>query len=239
MIPVLQGSGLHLDFGDTRVLRGVDIAVGPGEIVAVMGPSGSGKSSLLHVIAGLLKPSAGVVELDGQRIDHLGEKQKSAIRLRQLGFVFQSGDLVPELTLVENVELPLRLTGVAPRAARTAALDMMEKLGILTEADRKTNAVSGGQAQRAAVARALVHKPAVVLADEPTGALDSMAGELVLESFVDVAVQSGTAVVLVTHDLKVASYAQRDIQLQDGQIYQPVGSHAALSNTLNSAGVGS
>lgn len=236
METILSGRGLQLDFGETQVLRGVDIAVARGEIVAVMGASGSGKSTLLHVIAGLLKPDAGTVELAGQRIDRLSEKQKSAIRLRQLGFVFQSGDLVPELSLVENVELPLRLTGVDSRKARKTALEMMEQLGIHQEADRKTNAVSGGQAQRAAVARALVHKPSVVLADEPTGALDSIAGELVLESFVDIAIQSRTAVILVTHDLKVASYAQRDIQLQDGKVLQPVGNHAAQPADMYSAG---
>lgn len=226
MSAVLAGQGLRLNFGATKVLRGVDVAVEAGEIVAVMGPSGSGKSTLLHVLAGLLRPDSGTVELAGERIDHLPEKHRSEIRLRRLGFVFQSGDLVPELTLVENVELPLRLTGHRPAPARSGALAMLERLGVGEVAHRRVNAVSGGQAQRAAVARALVHEPSVVLADEPTGALDSVSGEVVLESFVDLARQSGTAVILVTHDLKVASYAQRDIQLRDGAVVAPTGTFA-------------
>lgn len=226
MSAVLAGQELRLDFGATKVLRGVDVAVEAGEIVAVMGPSGSGKSTLLHVLAGLLRPDSGTVELDGERIDHLPEKRRSEIRLRRLGFVFQSGDLVPELTLAENVELPLRLTGHRPTPARSGALAMLERLGVAEVAHRRVNEVSGGQAQRAAVARALVHEPSVVLADEPTGALDSVSGEVVLESFVDLARQSGTAVILVTHDLKVASYAQRDIQLRDGAVVAPTGTFA-------------
>lgn len=230
MNAILAGQDLRLDFGSTKVLRGVDVAIAAGEIVAVMGASGSGKSTLLHVLAGLLQPHQGIVELNGERIDNLSEKRRSAIRLRELGFVFQSGDLVPELSLVENVELPLRLTGKSAKQSHAAALEMLEQLGIAEIADRKLNEVSGGQAQRAAVARALVHGPSVVLADEPTGALDSIAGELVLESFVEVAQRNGTAVLLVTHDLKVASYAQRDIQLQDGQVLGPVGAHAAVGD---------
>ncbi len=217
MTAALAGRDLHLSFGATEVLRGVDVTLQPGEIVAVMGPSGSGKSTLLHVLAGLLRPASGTVELDGQRIDHLSDKERSALRLRRFGFVFQFGDLVPELTVEENVELPLRLTGVARGAARERAHATLDTLGILDVGRRRVSEVSGGQAQRAAVARALVHSPAVVLADEPTGSLDTVTGELVLESLVQAARAQGTAVLLVTHELAVASWASREIQLRDGR----------------------
>ncbi|PFG36950.1 putative ABC transport system ATP-binding protein [Flavimobilis soli] len=216
--PVLTGTHLAKAFGATTALVDASVAVAPGEIVAIMGPSGSGKSTLLHLLAGLLRPDAGTVEIAGVRIDTMSERQRSDVRLRQLGFVFQHGELVPELTVVENVELPLRLTGVSARPARVRALEALDRLGVAGEADRRLSEVSGGQAQRAAVARALVHAPPVVLADEPTGALDTLTGELVLEAFVDAARDQGTAVVLVTHDLRVASYASRDVLVRDGRI---------------------
>lgn len=215
--PVLTGTHLAKSFGPTTALLDASVSVAPGEIVALMGPSGSGKSTLLHLLAGLLRPDAGTVELAGQRIDALSERRRSDVRLRQLGFVFQHGELVPELTVIENVELPLRLTGMKAGPARARALEMLDRLGVAAEADRRLSEVSGGQAQRAAVARALVHTPPVVLADEPTGALDTVTGELVLEAFVDAARDQGTAVVLVTHDLRVASYASRDILVRDGR----------------------
>lgn len=213
---VLQASGLNHSYGATRVLRDVDFAIDPGEVVSIMGPSGSGKSTLLHLLAGLLVPDAGEVYLDGARLDRLPERQRAALRLRRMGFVFQFGDLVPELSLVENVELPLRVTGTRARRARRRAVDMLDRLGIADKAGRRVSEVSGGQAQRAAVARALVHQPAVVLADEPTGALDTVTGELVLEALVGAAHDQQTAVVLVTHELTVASWAQRTVTLRDG-----------------------
>ncbi|WP_149205353.1 ABC transporter ATP-binding protein [Actinotalea subterranea] len=221
MSAVLSGHGLGLAFGPTTVLHDVDIALDPGEIVAVLGASGSGKSTLLHVLAGLLRPDAGSVELDGRRIDHLADRERSELRLRRFGFVFQLGDLVPELTVVENVELPLRLTGVARRLARSQAMEILADLAVADVAARRVNEVSGGQAQRAAVARALVHRPAVVLADEPTGSLDTVTGELVLEAFVRAARAVGTAVLLVTHEARVASWASREVQLRDGCVVAP------------------
>lgn len=220
--PVVVGRALHLAFGATPALAGAGLVVDPGEVVAVMGRSGSGKSTLLHVLAGLLRPDAGSVELCGEDIGTWSDRARSQLRLRHVGFVFQSGDLVPELTLVENVELPLRLTGVRASRARSRALEMLERLDVVDLAHRRTGQVSGGQAQRAAVARALVHEPAVVFADEPTGALDQVAGERVLDELVDLAAASRTAVVVVTHDLKVASYAQRDVQMRDGTVVVPV-----------------
>lgn len=214
----LAGHDLRLSFGPTPVLRGVDVSLAAGEVVAVMGPSGSGKSTLLHVLAGLLRPDAGTVELDGQRIDDRSDAVRSDLRLRRLGFVFQFGDLVPELTVVENVELPLRLTGVARGPARARALEALDGLGVADVGGKRLSEVSGGQAQRAAVARALVHRPAVVLADEPTGALDTVTGELVLEALVTAATTTGTAVLLVTHEPRVASWAGREIQIRDGRV---------------------
>lgn len=215
---VLEGRRLTHSYGSTPVLDDVDITIRAGEVVAVMGPSGSGKSTLLHLLAGLLKPDAGEVWLAGQRFDSLGERARSDRRLRELGFVFQFGDLVPELTVEENVELPLRLLGTRPAAARARALAMLDRLGVAEHAGKRLSEVSGGQAQRAAVARALVHTPPVILADEPTGSLDTTTGELVLEAFVQAAKEQGTAVVLVTHELRVASWAGRDVLLRDGRI---------------------
>jgi putative ABC transport system ATP-binding protein len=216
--PVLAGVGLRHSFGPTEVLRGVDITLQPGESVAVMGPSGSGKSTLLHLLAGLLKPSAGQVWLAGRRIDGLNERSRAAARLADIGFVFQFGDLIPELTVVENVELPLRLNGVSAREARRRASVMLERLDVASQADKRLSQVSGGQAQRAAVARALAPEPPLVLADEPTGSLDTITGELVMEALMSAARELGTAVLLVTHELKVAAWTERDVLLRDGQV---------------------
>lgn len=215
---VVSCRNLCHSYGQTEVLRGVDFEVAAGQIVALMGPSGSGKSTLLHLLAGLLTPTSGEVYLGGERIDDKPERERSALRLRRMGFVFQFGDLIPELTLVENVELPLRLTGTSRRAARTEAVELMGLLGIAEVADRRLNEISGGQVQRGAVARALVHSPEVVFADEPTGSLDTLAGEQVMEALVSAAKQAGAAVVLVTHELTVAAYADRDVQIRDGEI---------------------
>ncbi len=215
---VLEGRHLGHAYGAEPVLTDVSLALDAGEVVAVMGPSGSGKSTLLHLLAGLLRPDAGEVYLAGKRIDRLSEQARSRLRLRQMGFVFQFGDLIPELTIAENTELPLRLTGTRAGRARRRATAMLERLEIAEHADKRISEVSGGQAQRAAVARALVHSPPVVLADEPTGSLDTTAGELVLEALVGAARESGTAVLLVTHELRVASWASRDVLLRDGRV---------------------
>ncbi|MBK5248987.1 MAG: ATP-binding cassette domain-containing protein [Actinomycetales bacterium] len=215
---VLETDRVSLTFGATRAVDDVTVQVSAGEIVAVMGPSGSGKSTLLHLLAGLLRPESGSVSLLGERLDTRPERLRARARLEHLGFVFQFGDLVPELTVVENVELPLRLLGHSARAARERATAILDRLDIADEADRHLSEVSGGQAQRAAVARALVHDPAVVLADEPTGALDTVTGELVMEALVSAAADRGAAVVLVTHELRVASYAQRDVLIRDGRV---------------------
>lgn len=214
---VLSATGLHHSYGATEVLFGVDFHVDPGEVVSIMGPSGSGKSTLLHLLAGLLVPGDGEVYLGGRRFDSLSERRRARLRLEQMGFVFQFGDLMPELSIAENVELPLRLTGHGAKQASTRTHAILDRLGIAGLADRRISEVSGGQAQRAAVARALVHRPQVILADEPTGSLDSTTSELVLEALVGAARDQDTAVVLVTHELSVASWAERAVILRDGQ----------------------
>lgn len=224
---VIEGRHLSHDYGSGLVLDDVNFGVRPGEVVAVMGRSGSGKSTLLHLLAGLLRPTSGEVWLNGERLDTLNERRRSERRLSQMGFVFQFGDLVPELTVVENVELPLLLTGVKAAPARARAMEMLARLDIADEANKRLSEVSGGQAQRAAVARALVHTPPVVSADEPTGALDTTTGELVLEALVGAARDQGTAVVLVTHELSVASWAGRDVLLRDGRIVDEFASERA------------
>jgi putative ABC transport system ATP-binding protein len=214
----LTATGLTLRFGQTTALDHTSLGIAEGEIVAVMGPSGSGKSTLLHVLAGILRPDSGEIWLAQRRIDNLPDHARSRLRLQVFGFVLQFGDLVPELSLRENVELPLRLLKVSRAQARSRAGELLSELEIDDVADRRPGQVSGGQAQRAAVARALVHQPAVIFADEPTGALDSSAGELVLDSFTTLARKRSTTVVLVTHEARVAAYADRTVFLRDGRV---------------------
>ena len=214
---VLVASDLQKRFGETHALRGIDFRLGRGEIVAVMGPSGSGKSTLLHCLAGILRPDAGEVLLDGQRIDTLGEAERSRLRRTAFGFVFQFGQLVPELTALENVSLPLLLGGTRRRHAEARAADWLGRLALDGLEHRRPGDMSGGQAQRVAVARALVTEPSVVFADEPTGSLDSLAGEQVMELLTSTATQAQTSVVLVTHEPRVAAYAEREVVVRDGR----------------------
>jgi putative ABC transport system ATP-binding protein len=196
----------------------VSIDVGPGEVVAVTGPSGAGKSTLLHCLGGLLRPTGGEVLLEGREIQHLPERALSRIRRENFGFVLQFGELVVELTVRENVELPLRLVGVERREARRRAEEMLARLDITELAGRRVYEVSGGQAQRVAVGRALVHRPRVVFADEPTGALDAANAGLVLNELLTLAREQSTAVLLVTHDREVALTADRCIEMRDGAL---------------------
>ncbi|GAB3157078.1 ABC transporter ATP-binding protein [Micromonospora sonneratiae] len=215
---MLRATELIVQFGQTVALDRAGIDIAPGETVAIMGPSGSGKSTLLHVLAGILRPDHGEVRLGEQRIDILPDGRRSQLRLRSFGFVLQFGDLVPELSLRENVELPLRLLDVQKAEARTRSAQLLRQLEVDDVADRRPGQVSGGQAQRAAVARALVHRPSIIFADEPTGALDSATGELVLDALIGLAHQEGSAVVLVTHEARVASYADRTVFMRDGRV---------------------
>lgn len=215
---MVVGAGLTKRFGSTQALDGVSIAVRPAEVVALMGPSGSGKSTLLHVLSGILAPDSGSVHIRGRRIDDITERRRSATRLSEMGFVFQFGDLVPELSLVENVALPLLLTGSSRRVALAQAVELLGELGIAEVAHQRPAQVSGGQGQRAAVARALVHQPAVVFADEPTGALDSVNGDIVLNALLTAARGRGIGLLLVTHDARVAAHADRECVLRDGRL---------------------
>jgi len=183
----------------------------------VMGPSGSGKSTLLHCLAGILRPDAGEVRYRGSRLDTLPEEVRSRLRRDDFGFVFQFGQLVPELTAVENVALPLRLGGVRRRDAERRAREWLARLEVDDVAGKRPGDISGGQGQRVAVARALVTGPRVVFADEPTGSLDSLNGEAVMNLLVDTARQQGATVVLVTHEPRVAAYAEREVVVRDGR----------------------
>jgi putative ABC transport system ATP-binding protein len=221
MSPLVEARDVHVSFGPTPALRGASLAVAAGEILAVMGPSGSGKSTLLHCLAGILVPDAGEVHFSGRRIDVLGEADRSALRRDRFGFVFQFGQLVPELTAAENVALPLLLGGARRTAALAQARAWFEQLGLDGLEDRRSGELSGGEQQRIALARGLVGQPEVLFADEPTGSLDSLTGERVMDLLTATAREHGITVVLVTHEPRVAAYADREVIVRDGKITSP------------------
>jgi len=218
---LVEARAVALSFGPTPALRGVDVAIAAGELLAVMGPSGSGKSTLLHCLAGILVPDAGEIHFAGARIDGLGENRRSALRREHFGFVFQFGQLVPELTAEENIALPLLLGGVSRAEATRRARTWLDRLDLDGLGRRRSGELSGGQAQRVALARGFVAEPQVLFADEPTGSLDSLAGENVMELLSTAARTHGTTVVLVTHDARVAAYADREIVVRDGKVTTP------------------
>jgi putative ABC transport system ATP-binding protein len=215
--PLLVATDLHRSFGRTQALAGAGMDVRAGELVAVMGPSGSGKSTLLHCLAGILVPDAGIVHYNGTPLSSLPDRDRTALRRTDFGFVFQFGQLVPELTALENVAMPLRLSGVRRRRAERKAAEWLAKLEVGDVAGKRAGEMSGGQGQRVAVARALVVGPRVVFADEPTGSLDSLNGENVMKLLVGAAREAGVAVVLVTHEPRVAAYADREVIVRDGR----------------------
>jgi len=219
---LLEAKELSLSFGETPALRGASLSVRRGEIVAVMGPSGSGKSTLLYTLAGILAPQSGEVFFDGRRIDALRESERSALRRDHFGFVFQFGQLVPELSAEENVALPLLLGGMRRKQALARARSWFARLELDGLESHRAGEMSGGQAQRVALARGLVAKPDIVFADEPTGSLDSLTGELVMKSMTNAAREEGTTVVLVTHEPRVAAYADREVIVRDGRVASPV-----------------
>ncbi|MGW3232956.1 ABC transporter ATP-binding protein [Kitasatospora sp. NPDC001095] len=217
MTTILEARGVTLSFGETPALRGADLSVEAGEVLAVMGPSGSGKSTLLHCLAGILVPDEGEVLFNGQCLDTMPEARRSALRRDRFGFVFQFGQLVPELTAEENVALPLLLNGVRRAAALAEARPWFARLGLDGLERRRSGELSGGQAQRVALARGLVARPQVLFADEPTGALDSLTGEQVMELMVGSAREQGTTVIVVTHEARVAAYCDREAVVRDGR----------------------
>jgi putative ABC transport system ATP-binding protein len=216
--PIIEGRDLMLAFGETRALRGASVCVKRGEIVAVMGPSGSGKSTLLHCLAGILVPDSGEVCFGGQRLDTMRETQRSRLRRDHFGFVFQFGQLVPELTAEENVALPLLLAGTHRDEALRAARSWFQGLDLEGMERHRTGEMSGGQSQRVALARGLVAQPDVLFADEPTGSVDSLNGELVMGLLTRAAREQGSTVLLVTHEPRVAAYADREVIVRDGRV---------------------
>jgi ABC-type lipoprotein export system ATPase subunit len=229
---VLSTRGLRKDYGRSASLvhavDEVDLTVAPGETVAIMGPSGCGKSTLLYLLGGLDRPTAGEIWLDGQDITRMSERALARLRREAVGFVFQAFHLMDELTAVENVELPALLAGRSPRTARKRAEELLERVGLANRARFLPTALSGGQRQRVAVARALVADPLVVLADEPTGNLDSASTRDVLQLF-DHLHRAGQTLVIVTHDVQVAATADRMISMSDG---------AFIKQTLPRDGIG-
>ena len=215
---ILKADDLTKSFGSTPALRGASLTVDRGEILAVMGPSGSGKSTLLHCLAGIFVPDGGAVWFGDRRVDTMGDRERTALRRTAFGFVFQFGQLVPELTAVDNIALPLLLDGVRRRTAYAKAGEWFARLGLDGLEGRRMGELSGGQAQRVAVGRALVTGPAVLFADEPTGALDSLTSENVMDLLVDTVRAEGATVVLVTHDARVAAHADRRVTVRDGQV---------------------
>jgi len=216
MAPVLSARELRKSYGLTAALSGASISIDKGEIVAVMGPSGSGKSTLLHCLAGILTPDAGEVHFNGERIDKLSDRRRVQLRRTTFGLVFQFGQLVPELPVAENIALPLLLAGRPRRAALAEAETWLSRLGLDGLGKRLPTELSGGQSQRVALARALIAGPQVVFADEPTGALDTVTADQVMELLVDTARAQGTSVLVVTHEPRVAAFADRTVLVRDG-----------------------
>ena len=224
MTAIIRTSGLTKTFGSNgaavHALRGIDLEVQRGEFISLIGPSGSGKSTLMAILGCLDKPTAGTYALEGEQVEGLSGRELAAIRNDKIGFVFQQYNLLPKASVVRNVELPMLYAGVGRKERRQRALDLLEKVGIPDKAKVLPAALSGGQRQRVAVARSLANRPALLLADEPTGALDQKTGHEVLELFADLHRQ-GNTIIIVTHDLQIAAMAQRQVEIMDGLIKLP------------------
>ncbi|MGN6681229.1 MAG: ABC transporter ATP-binding protein [Streptosporangiaceae bacterium] len=220
---LIEARDVHKAFGQTPALTGATLAAAKGEILAVMGPSGSGKSTLLHCMAGIFAPDQGEIWFDGARLDTLSDTRRTELRRTAFGFVFQFGQLVPELTVSDNIALPLLLNRARRKAAYAQADAWLPRLGIADLGRRRTGELSGGQAQRVALARSLVAQPKVLFADEPTGSLDTLTGEMVMKLLVSAAREEGATVILVTHDSRVAAYADRQVLVRDGKVIDHAG----------------
>ena len=219
---MLELRDITKSFPQQRVLEGISLTVGDGESVAIMGPSGSGKSTLLHCMSGVLVPDQGEVLFDGRDVAAMSDAERSRLRLEHFGFIFQDGQLLPELTATENVALPQIMRGVSRSQAHNDAVDMLTRLGLGAYVDRYPGQLSGGQGQRVAIARALAGPPSVVFADEPTAALDQATGHEVMQQIVAVCQKFGVTLVVVTHDPKIADWCSRRVEIRDGLIHSEV-----------------
>ena len=216
---IIKADDIKKSYGETHAMRGISLEIKRGEVLAIMGPSGSGKSTLLHTLAGIIKPDSGKVYFGGSRIDNLNDHGRTMLRRTKFGFVFQFSQLVPELTAIDNVAVPLLLNGIPRGEAYHQAEQWLNKVGITdAKLNHLANQLSGGQIQRVAIARAMVINPEVLFADEPTGSLDSLNSELVMKMFIKTAKENGTTVVMVTHEPTIAAYADREIIVRDGRV---------------------
>jgi putative ABC transport system ATP-binding protein len=215
---IISAKNIKKSYGKTPVLHGVSLDVKQGEVLAIMGPSGSGKSTLLHSLAAIISVDSGEIIFDGRNIAKFSDNKRSILRRTAFGFVFQFSQLVPELTVIDNVALPLLLNGVSRNKAYAEAKKWLEAVGLTNKHENTPGEISGGQMQRVAIARAMVVQPKILFADEPTGSLDSLNSEHVMELFIKTAKDNGTTVIMVTHEPSIAAYADREIVVRDGQI---------------------
>ncbi len=215
---MIELEGITKSFGSLQVLKGIDLEIAKGEIVSIVGPSGAGKTTLLQIMGTLDKPDSGTVRFDGTLVSSLKEKELSAFRNRHIGFVFQFHQLLPEFTALENVMIPAFIAGISSKEAREKAMEILVFMGLADRAQHKPNELSGGEKQRVAVARALVNRPSVVLADEPSGSLDTHNKEELHRLFFDLRDKLGQTFVIVTHDEKLACITDRTIHMVDGNI---------------------
>ena len=211
---------------ELEILHGIDLTVQTGEFLSIVGESGSGKSTLMNVIGALDRPTSGTYELDGEEVDSLDDATLSRIRNKKIGFVFQSFNLIPRVSALENVEVPLLYAGVPSKERRARAMDLLTMVGMEDRADHQPNEVSGGQNQRVAIARAMANDPAILLADEPTGALDSETSHLVMDLFHQLHEERGKTIVLITHSNELAAETERIVKLSDGRIVADSGSRS-------------
>lgn len=215
---IIKAHDVRKSFGSTHALRGANLAVNSGEVLAIMGPSGSGKSTLLHCLASIEVADSGSVMYDGKNICKLDDNARTKLRRTDFGFVFQFSQLVPELTALDNIALPLLMNNVGRADAYQQAAEWLNQVGLHKRANNVPGELSGGEAQRVAIARAMITNPKILFADEPTGSLDSLNSERVMELFINSAKSHGTTVVMVTHEPTIAAYADREVIVHDGQI---------------------
>lgn len=217
---MIQLENITKSFGSLQVLRGIDLQIEKGEVVSIVGPSGAGKTTLLQIMGTLDAPDTGMVRIDGTEVGRMKEKELSAFRNRRIGFVFQFHQLLPEFTALENVMIPALIAGLGRREAQSSALEMLNLLGLADRASHRPSELSGGEKQRVAVARALINHPAVVLADEPSGSLDTHNKAELHQLFFDLRDRLGQTFVIVTHDESLARITDRTIHLKDGAVVQ-------------------